>query len=68
MTAAENKPGGKSMSKKLYTLISTLVSCVATGASAIVAYFQPNMTVAIIAAIGIGSTAINEIMVQFVEK
>lgn len=56
------------MSKKLYTLLSTLVSCAATAASAIVAYAQPNMTVAIIAAIGIGSTAINEIMVQFVEK
>lgn len=56
------------MSKKLYTLISTLVGCAGAAASAIVAYLEPANSVAIIAAIGIGTTAINEILVQFVKK
>ena len=56
------------MSKKLFTLISTLVGCAATAASALVAYFQPHMYGAIITAIGIGATAVNDILVQFVEE
>lgn len=55
------------MSKKLYTLVSTIVSAAGTVATAIIAYVQPEYTPAIVAAIGIGVTAINEIAVQFVD-
>lgn len=55
------------MSKKLYTLVSTIVSAAGTVATAIIAYVQPEYAPAIVAAIGIGVTAINEIAVQFVD-
>lgn len=55
------------MSKKLYILISTIVGAVGTIAAALVAYYQPKYSVAIIASIGIAVTAINEIMLQFVK-
>lgn len=55
------------MSKKLYTLVSTIVSAAGTVATAIIAYVQPGYTPAIVAAIGLGVTAINEIAVQFVD-
>lgn len=55
------------MSKKVYTLISTLVDCAATAASAIVAYCQPENCAAIIAGIGIAAVAINDILIKFVK-
>lgn len=55
------------MNKKLYILISSLVTCAGTAASAVVAYFQPHLYGAIITAIGIGTAAINDILLLFVE-
>ena len=55
------------MKKKLYVLISALVGAAGTAASAIVAYINPAYCAAIIASIGIGTTAINEILVLFVK-
>lgn len=55
------------MSKKLYALISSLVTCAGTAGSAFVAFFQPAMYGAIIAAIGIGVTAVNDILLLFVK-
>lgn len=54
------------MSKKLFTLVSTLVDCAGTAACALVAYFQPHWYGAIIVSIGIATTAINDIMAQFI--
>jgi hypothetical protein len=54
------------MSKKLYGLISTLVCAAGTVASALVGYFQPSNYGAIIAAIGIGVPAVNDILLLFV--
>lgn len=54
------------MSKKLYGLISTIVAAVGTVASALVGFFQPPMYGAIIAAIGIGVPAVNDILLLFV--
>lgn len=56
------------MTKKLYTLISTIVGAVATIGCAVVTYVHPTNATAIVAAIGIGATAINEIMLQFVKE
>ena len=53
------------MSKKMYTMLSSIVGSVAAIASAIVTYCQPASATAIVASIGIGSTAIIEIMNQF---
>lgn len=53
------------MSKKLFTLISTLVGCAGSAASAIIAYLNPAYDAAIIASIGIGTTAIIEILNLF---
>ena len=55
------------MTKKLYVLISSLLGAAATAASALVAYFQPAYYGAIISAIGIGTTAANEILLLFVK-
>ena len=55
------------MGKKLYGLISTLVTCAGTVSSALVAYFQPVMYGAIIGAITIGVTAVNDILLLFVK-
>lgn len=55
------------MTKKMYQLVSTLVGCVATAASAIVTFCAPAHAAAIVAAIGIGGTAINEILALFVK-
>ena len=54
------------MSKKLYALISTLIQCAGGAAIALVTYFQPAMFGAIIAAIGIGVPAVNDILLCFV--
>lgn len=56
------------MNKKLYGLISTiLVSCGTIG-SALVGYFQPIYYSAIIGAITIAVSAINEILLLFVKE
>lgn len=55
------------MSKKLYGLISSLVQCAGGAAIALVSYFQPPMFGAIVAAIGIGVPAINDILLLFVK-
>jgi hypothetical protein len=56
------------MSKKLYALISTLVTVACQTASAFVAYFQPAMFGAIIGAIEIGNVAVNDILLLFVKE
>lgn len=55
------------MSKKLYGLITNLVDAAAIAAVALVAFFQPAMYGAIIAAIGIAKVAINDILLLFVD-
>lgn len=55
------------MKKKLYVLISSLIGAAGTAACAIVAYIQPEWCSAIIASIGIGTTAVNEILLLFVK-
>ena len=55
------------MSKKLYALISNLVDAAAIAGCALVAFFQPPMYGAIIAAIGIAKVAINDILLLFVK-
>jgi len=54
------------MTKKLFVLISTCVGAVGTIASSVVTYVQPTHAVAIVAAVGIGTTAIIEILELFV--
>ena len=56
------------MSKKLYGLISTLVTCAGTASSAIVGYFQPENYIAIVGAIAIAVPAINDILLLFVKE
>ena len=56
------------MSKKLYGFISGIIGAVATAASVAVAYFQPAYYGAIIAAIGVGAKAIDEILLLFVKE
>ena len=56
------------MSKKLYGLISGLLGAAATAATVCVAYFQPAYYGAIIAAIGIGAKAADEIVLLFVNE
>ena len=53
------------MSKKLFTLITGVTGGVAAIASAIVAYFDPAYTPAIVGGIGIAETAIVEICSLF---
>ena len=56
------------MSKRVYSLVSGIVGVAATGANILVAYFQPAMYGAIIAAIGIGAKAVDEILLLFVKE
>ncbi len=56
------------MSKKTYSLVSGLIGVAATAANIFVAYFQPAMYGAIIAAIGIGAKAADEILLLFVKE
>ena len=56
------------MSKKLYGLISGLLGAAATAASVCLAYFQPAHYGAIIAAVGIGAKAADEILLLFVNE
>ena len=60
--------GYKPMTKKLYGLISGLLGAAATAASVCVAFFQPANYGAIIAAIGVGAKAIDEILLLFVKE
>ena len=55
------------MSKRLYGLISTLVTCAGTAASALVGYFQPENYIPIVGAIAIAVPAINDILLGFVD-
>lgn len=55
------------MTKKLYALISNLIDAAAIAGCALVAFFQPPMYGAIIAAIGIAKVAINDILLLFVK-
>lgn len=55
------------MSKRLYGLISTLVTCAGTAAGAIIGYFQPENFAAIVGAIAIAVPAINDILLLFVK-
>ena len=56
------------MSKRVYSLVSGIVGVAATAANILVAYFQPSMYGAIIAAIGIGAKAVDEILLLFVKE
>ena len=56
------------MSKKTFTLVSSVTGGVAAIASAVVAYMQPAYTAAIVASIGIASTAVIDIAGQFVKS
>ena len=56
------------MSKKVYGLISGLIGVAATAANILLAFFQPAMYVAIIAAVGIGAKAADEILLLFVKE
>lgn len=56
------------MSKKNYSLVTGLIGVAATVANIFVAYFQPAMYGAIIAAIGIGAKAADEILLLFVKE
>jgi len=54
------------MTKKMYALVSGIIGGVGAIASAIVSYTEPAMATAILAAIPIAITAVNEIMMLFV--
>lgn len=56
------------MSKKLYNLVVGVVGGVAAIASAVVVYFDPSYCEAIVASIGIASTATAEIASLFLKK
>lgn len=56
------------MSKKLYGLVSTLVTCAGTAASAVIGYFQPENFTAYVGAIAIAVPAINDILLLFVKE
>ena len=56
------------MKKKLYALISGLVGVAATTAELLLIYFAPAYYVPIVAAVGIGAKAIDEILLLFVKE
>lgn len=53
------------MSKKVFTLTSSVIGGVATIASAVVTFIQPAFATAIVAGIGIATTAAIEILNLF---
>ena len=55
------------MSKKLYGLITTLVTCAGSASIALITFFQPANFGAFIGAIGIAVPAINDILLLFVK-
>lgn len=56
------------MSKKLFVLVSTLVGCAGTASSAVIAYIDCSYAPALIASIGIGVTAVTDILAKFVKE
>jgi hypothetical protein len=56
------------MNKRTYALIQGVIGGCATIASAVVTFFQPSHAAAIVAAIGIGATAVTEICTLFVTQ
>lgn len=56
------------MSKKVYSLVIGVTGAICATASAIVAFFDPTYTTAIIASIGVANTAIDEICTLFVKN
>lgn len=56
------------MNKKTFNLIVGLVGGCSTIAVALVTFFEPAYAVAINTSIGIGATAITEIVAQFVKE
>ena len=56
------------MSKRLYGLISTLVTCAGTAVSALVGFFQPENFAPIVGGIAIAVPAINDILLLFVKE
>ena len=56
------------MSKKVYALIVGITGGVTAIASALVSFFQPNYTPAIVGAIGIAGTAVIEICSLFTKE
>ena len=56
------------MSKKTFALITGITGGTGTIAAAVVSFFQPAHTAAIVAAIGIAVTAANEICGLFVNE
>ena len=56
------------MSKKMFNLVIGVTGGACAIASAVVTYMQPASAVQIVAAIGIGSTAVTEICSLFVKN
>ena len=56
------------MTKKVYNLVVAVTGGIATIASALVAFFDPAYTPAIIASIGVVETAVVEICSKFVKE
>lgn len=56
------------MSKKVYGLVSGLIGVAATTSELLLAFFQPAMYGAIMAAVGIGAKAAEEILLLFVTE
>jgi hypothetical protein len=56
------------MSKKTYSLVIGITGAVCAAASAIVAFFDPAYTAAIVASIGVANTAVDEICTLFLQK
>ena len=56
------------MNKKTFALITGITGGAGTIAAAVVSYIQPAHTAAIVAAVGIAVTAINEICGLFVKE
>lgn len=55
------------MTKKVFELVTAIVGAVAAVGAAVVAFLDPNYAPAIVAAIGIGSTATTEILSLFLK-
>lgn len=55
------------ISKKLFTLISTIIGAIGTIAIAFITYFSVKHGTAINTAIGIATTAIIDILTQFID-
>lgn len=56
------------MSKKIYTLISSLVGAAGTASCAIIAYCEFENSPAIISSVGVAVVAVNDILLRFVKE